>query len=56
MRGLPVGCWNPLYPMLNRWYTSSSIRPRRASMSAGVWQLRADLGDGIPHTVRITLR
>ncbi len=26
------------------------------AMAAGVWQLRADLGDGVPHTVRITLR
>jgi hypothetical protein len=25
-------------------------------MAAGVWQLRVDLGDGVPHTVRITLR
>jgi hypothetical protein len=26
------------------------------AMAAGVWQLRADLGDGVSHTVRITLR
>jgi hypothetical protein len=25
-------------------------------LSAGVWQLRVDLGDGVAHTVRITLR
>jgi hypothetical protein len=24
-------------------------------MQAGVWQLRVDLGDGIPHTARIRL-
>ena len=26
------------------------------AMAAGVWQLRADLGDGVAHTVRVTLR
>jgi hypothetical protein len=26
------------------------------AMSAGLWQLRVDLGDGVAHTVRITLR
>jgi hypothetical protein len=26
------------------------------ALSAGVWQLRVDLGDGVAHTVRITLR
>jgi hypothetical protein len=26
------------------------------ALAAGVWQLRADLGDGVAHTVRITLR
>jgi hypothetical protein len=26
------------------------------AMTAGAWQLRVDLGDGVPHTVRITLR
>jgi 6-phosphogluconolactonase (cycloisomerase 2 family) len=25
-------------------------------MAAGTWQLRADLGDGVPHTVQISLR
>jgi len=26
------------------------------ALSAGVWQLRVDLGDGVAHTVRVTLR
>jgi hypothetical protein len=51
--GLPPGVGNLFYflPIINQYAMLLDTRP----MSAGVWQLRVDLGDGEVHTDRITL-
>ncbi len=51
--GLSPGIGNlfRFVPLLGRYQLSLST----TALSSGVWQLRVDLGDGVPHTARIRL-
>jgi hypothetical protein len=52
--GLPPGIGNLFVynPLLREYDLALDIH----ALAAGPWQLRADLGDGVAHTVKITLR